>query len=133
MPEQVLTVAEARRNPVPGETLAIRGQIGGTVHPFTQGYATFVLADESLVFCDEMGDADHCPTPWDACCEDPDKLAASRASVQFLAGNGRPFPFSLKGVAGLKESDALIVTGTVAEGSNPDNLIINANGFYSLP
>ncbi len=76
-----------------------------------------------------MGDEDHCPTPWDACCEDPDKLARSRASVQLIT-DGIPISGTLKGVGGLSELDHIIVAGTVDPSSTADNLLINSTGIY---
>lgn len=128
-PDNALPVGEARQQMKPGEAIVVKGQIAATLHPFSDGYASFTLGDEVLMYCDEMGDDDHCPTPWDACCEDPDKIKINRASVQ-IAEDGNPLPVSLKGIGGLKELDHVIVVGTADPSSTPDNLIINATGIY---
>jgi hypothetical protein len=107
----------------------VRGQIGGTRLPFVDGYAGFVLADPELVFCDEMGD-DHCNTPWDACCEDPDRLKAMRVSVQFVDATSNPIQQNLQTSIGLNELDEVVVIGTVAESSTPTNVIIEATTLY---
>lgn len=131
-PSDALSVAEARAQLAPGDTAIVAGQVGGTAQPFVEGYAAFVLADPKLMFCNEMGD-DHCPTPWDACCEDPDKLSDLRASVQFDDAQGQILAVNLKGQQGLKELSHVIVTGLVAETSTPENLIILADGLYLEP
>lgn len=123
---------EARVQLAPGDTAIVAGQIGGTAQPFVAGYAAFVLADTEVMFCNETGD-DQCPTPWDACCVDPDKLSTQRASVQFDDAQGQVLALDLKGQQGLKELSHVIVTGHVAETSTPENLIILADGLYIEP
>jgi len=128
-PADTISVGEARQTLQPGASVSLAGQIGGVEAPFFEGYAGFVLGDPEILFCDEM-DEEHCPMPWDACCEDPDKLKSLRASVQFVDAQGLPVAKSLKGFAGLKELDHVVVTGTVAATSTPENLIIEADGLY---
>lgn len=128
-PENAVPVARARANVRPGEPITLTGQVGGTEQPFTDGHALMVIADSDLVFCDEMED-DHCPTPWDACCEDPEKLRASRATIQLVDAEGAPVRGSLRGLGGLAELDTVVVQGRVAPGSNTDNLIVNATGIH---
>lgn len=128
-PKNVLRVASVRARANPGTSITVRGQIGGTRLPFVDGYAGFVLADPELVFCDEMGD-NHCNTPWDACCEDPDKLKAMRVSVQFVDAIGNPIQQNLQTSIGLNEFDEVVVIGTVAESSTPTNVIIEATTLY---
>ncbi|MGB0413130.1 MAG: hypothetical protein ACPGJU_01675 [Coraliomargarita sp.] len=128
-PIDTLSVYEARQQAKPGEAIQVSGQIGGTAKPFITGYAGFVLADPSIDFCDEMGD-DHCSTPWDACCEDRDKLKSMRLSVQFVDSDGAPIQADLKQSMELKELDKVAIVGTVAETSTDTNVIINATGLY---
>ena len=99
------------------------------MEPLSEDFAGFVLADEVIEFCDEMAEKGHCPTPWDACCEDPDKIAASRAFVQFVDEDGMPLPVSLREAIGLKENDSVIVRGTLSPDSTQDNRIIIAEGI----
>lgn len=131
-PSAPLSVMEARAQLAPGDTAIVAGQIGGTAQPFVAGYAAFVLADTEVMFCNEM-DHNQCPTPWDACCVDPDKLSALRASVQFDDAQGQVLALDLKGQQGLKELSHVTVTGRVAETSTPENLIILADGLYIEP
>jgi len=128
-PTGALAVKAAREQLKPGDEAVVYGQIGGADEPFFAGYAGFVLGDTAILFCDEMGD-DHCASPWDACCEDPDKLKASRASVQFVDAEGLPLETSLKGQPGLEPLRKITVTGKVAAASSPENLIIEARAFY---
>jgi len=128
-PQGAVTVLEARKKIEPGATVTVSGRIAGAMEPFSKDYATLVLADESLMTC-EKNPGDGCSTPWDACCVAPEKIAASRITVQIVGEDGRPVAQSLKQVRGLKELDGLIVTGTVAEGSNAENVIVNATGIF---
>jgi len=129
-PEGAVSVTQARASAAPGKPIVVTGQIGASDQPFGNSFATFILGDEAIDFCDELP-GDTCPKPWDACCEDPDKLAASRASVQ-LTLDGTPIPGSIKGVAGLKELDHVVVAGVVAPTSTSENLIIHASGIYRI-
>lgn len=130
IPENAMGVIEAREALKPGDSARIGGQIGGVVEPFFSAFAGFVLADPSLVFCDEMGDDGHCPTPWDACCEDPDKVKASRITVQFVDSSGMPVDGGIRGVGGIREGDTVVVEGVVAATSTPENLILEAAVLY---
>lgn len=129
-PTEAVSVYEARKQAQPGATIQVSGQIGGTLKPFIEGYAGFVLADPQLDFCNEMGDDEHCSTPWDACCEDPDKLQSMRVSVQFVDSNGNPIQADLKQNLGIQELDEVTVVGTVADSSTASNTIIHATGLY---
>lgn len=129
-PADALPVKAAREQLKPGDAAVVFGQIGGVLHPFLDGYAGFVLGDTEIVFCNEMGDDDHCATPWDACCEDAEKLMASRASVQFVDASGQVLIGNMEGFSGLKGLSEVVVEGSVAEGSTPDNLIIEAKSIY---
>jgi hypothetical protein len=130
VPADSRPVAEVIANPKAGEAVTVRGQIGGSLQPFGKDYALFLLTDESVMFCDEMDM--HCATPWDACCEDPEKLKKSRALVQFLDEDGEVLPVSLKGFNGLTELDRVVVSGKVAAIDQNGNVIINASGIHRL-
>jgi hypothetical protein len=128
-PAGAISVGEARATAEPGDPVVISGLIGGALEPFVDGYAAFVLADPAILFCNEMPD-EHCATPWDACCEDPDKLSANRISVQFVDGENQILQQSLKGTGGLKELSQVVVTGTISEDSTPDNINLLAQKLY---
>ncbi len=127
-PGEAITVSQARESAKPGGAIVVSGRIGASHKPFGGGFATLVLGDESLQYCNEIpGDA--CETHWDACCEDRPKIIANRASVQLLA-DGFPIAESLRGAGGLTELDQIVVVGFVDLSSTSDNLIINASGIY---
>ena len=109
--------------------MTVIGREAGSEAPFSDYYATLVLADDSLTTCDWNPD-DGCKTPWDACCVTPETIAASRISVQIVGDDGRPVARTLRGVDGLSELDTLIVTGTITDGSTDENVILNASAIY---
>lgn len=128
-PDGAVSVLKARESVNPGDTITVSGRVAGAMKPFSDHYATFVLADETLETCERIP-GDNCKTPWDACCVEPKTISASRITVQVIGSDGRPVKSSMKGINGLEELDDLVVTGTVAEGSNAENLILNATGIY---
>ncbi|MGJ3242237.1 MAG: hypothetical protein ACFE0O_04670 [Opitutales bacterium] len=129
-PTDVRPIGAVLAEPKVGDTVTVTGRIGGTTEPFGEGYALFLMADESVMFCDEMADATHCPTPWDACCEDLDKLRANRALVQFVDEVGEVLTIDLQQAAGLSGLDKVIVTGTISQVGADGAVIINASGLY---
>jgi hypothetical protein len=128
-PQGALSVHEAREQIEPGAVLTVEGRVAGSTEPFSEYYATLLLADDSLETCDRRP-SDSCSTPWDACCVPQETIAKARISVQVVGTDGRPISETLKGVRGLAELDTLIVTGTVAEGSTRENVILNASAIY---
>jgi len=129
LPDSAPGLLEALRNAQSDEEILFTGRVGGMTEPITPGFAAFVVADEGIVFCDEMGDDDHCSMPWDACCEDPEKLAASRALVQFVDAAGDPFPGNLTESIGLEPNDTVVVRGRLSPQSVPGNPIILAGSI----
>ncbi|MEM9016140.1 MAG: hypothetical protein AAGC68_03940 [Verrucomicrobiota bacterium] len=128
-PADPTSVIEARKTAKPGDEIVVDGKIAGTVKPFTEGFASLVLADKALRTC-ELNPDENCPTPWDACCVEPEELKASRLTIQILDETGRPVAQSLKGLNGLAELDPIVVSGFVDETSSEENLILNVTGLY---
>ncbi len=128
-PEGAIPVIEAREKANPGETMAVTGKVAGVMNPFTEGFASVVLADEELETCDLIP-GDECVTPWDACCVAPEEIKSQRMTIQIVGDDGMPVAESLKGFRGLKELDSLVVTGTVNENSNAENLILDVTGLF---
>jgi hypothetical protein len=129
-PPDAVSIVEARKAPVVGEMVAVTGKIMGREEPFVEGRAMVLLGDPAtLVSCD-LRPGDDCPTPWDNCCDDPDIIKNSIATIQVVTEDGGLLKEGLRGLGGIKELSSLVVTGTVAEGSGPENLVINATGIH---
>ena len=126
-PEGAQGVKAVRDSLQPGDRVIVEGRIGGVTKPFTEGFATFVMADDSVEFCVDDG---HCPTPWDACCDDPDKIKAARIAVQVTDPEGLPLATTLQGAKGLEPGVRVTVVGEVAPQSDGSNFVVNAVGIH---
>jgi hypothetical protein len=123
-------IPQARTAFKPGDNVLLSGLVMGVLNPFVEGRAVFVLGDEATITpCDAMP-TDHCPTPWDACCDPKQVLAEGTATIQVLDDNGKPAHISLKGMNGLSELSRVTVSGVVAENSTPEAFIVNASAIH---
>lgn len=122
--KSVLTV---RQEGKVGETVTLTGYIGGRKEPFTPNRATFLLADASLPPCE-----DACGAPWDACCETPEDIAKSVATIQVSDEKGNPLKCDIKNQGGLKPMSTVIVQGVVVE-KDDHVLVVNAHQIYVKP
>jgi hypothetical protein len=129
-PATSLSVTAARKFTKPGTVVVVAGDIIGKVDVFVDNRAMLTIGDpEVITSCNRMPD-DVCATPWDVCCDDPDVIKSSIATIQVLDADGKLIQTGLKGLGGMKELSQIIIKGTVAEGSGPDNLIITATGIH---
>jgi hypothetical protein len=126
-----LSVVEAKKRANSGEIIVINGFIGGRREPFTAGRASFILGDDSIKTCDEI-DTDHCPTPWDACCEDRKKILSSTISIQIIDEHTNLLKGTLKGVKGLQPGRKIKVLGTIDSQSIPPAMLLNAQQIELL-
>lgn len=126
-PARAKEVAVARKEAKPGDTIVVRGRIGG-VHPFGSGSAIFTVVDSSLPACNEKP-GDTCAKPWDFCCDTP-KLPTHSAAVQVLGASGKILRTDLQSAAGLGYLDTVVVTGAVDAASDANNLVVNATGIF---
>lgn len=132
-PSDAIGIFEAQDAAKAGEQITVTGKVMGRRDPFVEGTAMFILGDPNqITSCDQIA-GDNCSMPWDVCCDDPEVIKQSVATIQAVDVNGKLIKQGFKGVAGITELSKLVVTGTVADGSNADNLIINATNIYVLP
>ena len=124
------SISKARTQFKAGDNVLLQGLVMGTMHPFVEGRAVFVLGDEEVLTpCDERPD-DGCPTPWDVCCDAPEAKAAGTATIQILGEDGKPLKTGVKGMNGLKELSRVTVEGTVDDRSSPEAFIVNATAIH---
>ena len=129
-PANAVSVTAARKTPTPGTEVVVAGDIIGKVDVFVDNRAMLTIGDpEVITSCNRM-EEDHCATPWDVCCDDPDVIKNSIATIQILDADGKLIKTGLKGLGNMKELSQVIIKGTVAEGSGPDNLLITATGIH---
>jgi hypothetical protein len=129
-PAGAVSVTKARQIAKPGESIVVRGRIGGRAVALAPKAAIGVLADEKAIAPCNAKPGDLCEIPWDYCCETQEKLKASTATIQVKGTNGKVVRATLKGLGELKELSTVIVSGTVDASSNKDVLIINATALH---
>lgn len=109
-----------------GDEITFKCRIGGRAQPFADASAVMVVIDPSLKPCPpEEG----CPRPWDYCCDPPDVLTASTASVRIVGADGKVLKGSLLDNNGLTHLSKLTVTGKVI-GVDGGILQVDATGIY---
>jgi hypothetical protein len=119
----------ARSQVKPGDVITLGGRIMGTENPFVQGRAAFVLGDPAVLTPCNENPGDSCETPWDACCDTPEDKKRATASIQIVGDDGRVLKQDIEGFQGIAKLARLTVTGTVAEGSSAESLVINASAI----
>jgi hypothetical protein len=123
----------ARQTIQPGDKVTVSGQVMGNAHPFVEGRAAFILGDPAVLTpCNENPD-DACETPWDACCDTPEDKKRGTATIQIVGEDGRVLKEPIEGVGGIENLAKMTVSGTVAEGSSADALVINASAIEVGP
>lgn len=128
VPPDAQDVGAARADLADGDTVTVRGVVGGSTKPFVEGLAAFMLVDPALESC--VGDGMGCETPWDYCCVDPQTIAENSATVEFRE-DGQVLSSSLRGTHGLDHLTTVVVQG-VAERDSQGNVTIVASGLRAL-
>lgn len=132
-PEDALDIADLRTTAKPGDEVVFTGNIIGSDPVFIENRSVMILGDPNKLTSCNLRPDDPCKTPWDVCCDDPDVIKASIVTVQLVDADGKPFQRGLKGAGGMEELSAVTVTGEVAEGSNAENMVVNATGIFVKP
>ena len=128
-PEGVVDINATKQTAVAGDTVTLRGIIGGRVEPLATDSAVFVMMDVNLYNnCTALND-DHCPTPWDYCCATPEDKLANNATVQIVDAAGVGIAANLRD-HDINPLDTVVVTGTVDPRPSTDVLIIKATSIY---
>lgn len=113
-----------------GDTVVVRGYIGGRKKPLAESLAVATLIDINVPLRCGVVAGDHCPTPWDYCCETRDSLLAATASVQVLGPDGRPVQATLAGVAGIQPFGQIVVRGVVRDVEAGNRLVLDAERIH---
>jgi hypothetical protein len=125
-------VTAVKKTAKDGDAVVIRGKIGGGPEPMAKNRALMTILDPSIATCDTMpGDA--CTTPWDACCEASDKIAANSATVQVVDAKGKPLAATLENLAGLKPLSKVTVAGVARRPAGSDSMIVEAKAIHVTP
>ena len=127
LPPGAQDVVAAQKSAKIGDTITLRGRVGGSESPLAGNSAIVTVIDPSVQTCERMP-SDACETPWDACC-DPDAVKKS-ATIQVVGADGRPLKTGLTGVGGIAPLKELIITGKVRTPADTGTLVIDATGIY---
>ncbi|MEM8836004.1 MAG: hypothetical protein AAGD00_09315 [Planctomycetota bacterium] len=127
-PSDAIGVRSAKGSAQPGETIALRGKIGGRIEPMSSGSPVFTIVDLAIEDCTQKMD-DNCPTPWDYCCTPTEIITANSATVHLIDASGNAS--STDPIAGgLQPLDEVIVVGTIGPRPSEQVLTVKATGVY---
>lgn len=129
-PEGAVGVAAVKAEATEGQSIIVRGRIGGRKDPISTEAAVFIIMDESVPSCAEIP-GDTCPTPWDYCCEPSENLTANSATVQIVDEHGHALRLDVRR-HGLAPQDRVIVIGTVASRPTQETLVIRAQQVHKI-
>ncbi len=118
-----------RKTAQPGDIITVKGRIMGNDQPFVDGRAAFILGDSEVITACSDRPGDGCTTPWDNCCDTKEDIKRGTATIQIIDADGRVLKERIEDVRGIEKLSKLLVTGTVAEGSTEDRLVINATAI----
>ncbi|MEO1130823.1 MAG: hypothetical protein AAFX05_14110 [Planctomycetota bacterium] len=124
MPSDILDVGWAKASVSEGDTVTLKGRIGGRVDPMSTDMAVFIIVDSAVPSCHDKAH-DSCPTPWDYCCEPRDSLMANNATIQLVGDDGAPLAIDLQ-QHGFQPLDEVVIQGTVAPRPSDAVLIVKA-------
>jgi hypothetical protein len=128
-PAGAKNVMDLLQNAKNGDEVVVVGRIGGEVNPWHEGKAGFLIADCSLIPCNERPN-DPCETPWDYCCDA--RRDEGLASVKFVDGNGQVIPIDARTLLGFKVLNTVVIKGKV-ERNDSGKFIVLATGAYRRP
>jgi hypothetical protein len=130
-PDGAVDVVAAKTSAKDGQSVVIKGVIAGQKEPLAANRAIMTVADAGLPTCDKSP-MDKCPTPWDACCEPKEEIAAKTISVQVVGSDNQPLKAGLNGASGLAPMKHVVVAGTV-KAPTSDTIVIQAQRIYVAP
>jgi hypothetical protein len=113
-----------RTQPHDGQVVSVRGR----AMDFFNGLSAFRLIDSELKSCADAGEKDHCPTPWDYCCNDPKDVSAAVITVE-LKRDGQLLRSSVHGFHGLDHLMTVTVRGKLTQDAS-GNLTLAAEGLH---
>lgn len=129
-PKEASSISDIRKNAKPGDKVTFKGNAIGAMNIFMADRAVMILGDpEKMTSCNLRPD-DECKTPWDVCCDDEKVIKANIITLRYLDESGEILKEGFKNVEGIKELSSLVVSGTVADETTDDNMIVNVSGVY---
>ncbi len=132
-PDEAITINQLRAAAKAGAPVTFTGKILGAHTVLADNRAIMILGDPNQLTSCDLQEDDHCSMPWDVCCEDVDKVNANIVTVQVVDGTGRPLKNGFRNVGGISELAHITLSGTVAQGSNEKNMLVNADKIFVHP
>lgn len=129
-PESPPNLVDVKAQAMPGDEVTFLARVGGKRVTFVDGAGVFVVADPSLVSCELMGEEDHCPIPWDYCCEDNAAIRDGLATIRLLGPSGTVQQQSAEGQGGLETLKYVVVTGTVQDRNDDGLFVVDASEIW---
>jgi hypothetical protein len=127
----IVTPAQAKKTAKVGDKITITGRVGGGAAPFVKDRGVFTIVGEELANCSDAVE-DHCPQPWDYCCETKTDIVRNSATIQVNTAKGKLIKLGMKGKAGLAEASEVTVTGVVTA-VDEKTLVVTAESMYVAP
>lgn len=112
-------VSEARKA-APGEKVTVKGAVLGEEPVFAENIASFTIGDPAQLLANMQEHG-----TWTADSVPVEIRRDNTMTVQFVDEQGNPIKQSAKGVNGLKERDAVIITGTIDPHSTSERPVLN--------
>ena len=131
-PAGAKTVKEVRASAKDGDEVVVRGVIAGRVDPIAENRAILTLLDPAMKTCNQLP-GDQCKTPWDACCEQSEDIAANSATVQVVDEKGTVVKMGLASIAGIKPLKEVVVKGKLKLSPDGKAAVVDATGLYVTP
>lgn len=126
-PDGAQEVISARQSVADDEDVVIVGRIGGSRDPWVEGRAAFSVVDNSLKACSDR-EGDHCPYPWDYCCESAG-LPQAKVLVKIVDEHGRLVEADARKLLNVQELQTVVVRGK-AQRDEAGNLTVLASGVF---
>ena len=103
--------------------VTVVGRIGGELEPMVDGLAAFTIVDPSLKACSDIPD-DPCKTPWDYCCEDPDRLKTHSVMVKFTDEDGTVVPVDATKLFGVEPLQTVVIKGKLQKDESGKTAVV---------
>ena len=127
MPSGAIPVSEAKRTAREGDSVVVRGRIGGRRDPMSADIAVFVMMDPAIPHCK----VDACKAPWDYCCETPESITTNSATVQLVGDTSKPITIDLTRHA-INPLDEVVIVGTVGPRPTQEVFVIHASKLHRV-
>ena len=100
----------------------------GRISEVVKGKVAFTLMDTELAYCGEVKPEDDCKTPWDYCCESPERRTANSVFVEARGTDQKPLASALPD---LRLLDKVKVKGKLEVDAH-GNFVLLATGLWRV-